>query len=220
MRPDNLEKRLRLVVITDAALAAPRTIEIVVEAALDAGAPTIQLRAKHASPRSVLETALRLRKLCDGTGALLIVNDRLDIALAASADGLHAGPDDLPLPELRRAAPRPFILGCSTDDPREARAAEAAGADYIGCGAVWTTTNKDVEGQAIGIGRLREVVRAVEIPVVGIGGVTAERAVEVARSGAAGVAVIGAVMAAADPGGEVRELLAAFRSRGFPLKHP
>ena len=209
---DHLERRLRLVVITDRALCRPRSVEDVVEAALAAGVRAIQLRCKEASARDLLQSARRLRELARSWGALLIVNDRVDVALAAGADGVHAGPDDLPVAELRRAAPPPFLVGCSTDDPEAARAAEAAGADYIGCGAVWATTSKDVQGEAIGVARLAEVVRAVRIPVVGIGGITMERVAEVARSGAAGVAVIGAVMSAGDPEQAARDLLTTFEA--------
>jgi thiamine-phosphate pyrophosphorylase len=140
-------------------------------------------------------------------GALLFVNDRVDVALAAEADGAHVGPTDLPLAALRRWVPSTFLLGYSTDDPDEARRAEAAGADYLGCGAVYRTRSKDVGDEAIGPTGLHRVARAVGIPVVGIGGITPERASELAATGAAGVAVMGAIMAADDPGGAVRDLL-------------
>lgn len=201
---------LRLIVLTDRELAAPRPVEDIVAACLAAGAPAIQLRDKNATARALLEQATRLLRLTRRHRALLFLNDRLDVALAAGADGVHLGPADLPIAAARRAAPPPFLIGYSTDDPAEARRAAAAGADYIGCGAVFGTTTKDVGGERIGLERLAQVVRAVDIPVIGIGGIGPENAAETLRTGAAGVAVIRAVMGAQDPGKAVRELLAAF----------
>lgn len=202
--------RLRLIVITDRPTAAPRSVEEVVRAALDAGAPSIQLRMKDAPPREVLETARRLRGPTRKAGALLFLNDRVDVALAADADGVHLGPRDLPVGPVRRAVGSDLLIGYSCDDPERARRAEAEGADYIGCGSVWRTDSKDVGEEAIGLERLDKVARSVSVPVVGIGGVTPERAARVARTRAAGCAVIGAVMGAADPGAAVMELLGAF----------
>lgn len=196
-------------VITDRRLAAPRAVRHVVVAALEAGARAIQLRDKEASARELYQQASELLPVVHGHGGLLLINDRLDVALAAGADGVHLGPDDLPVQVARRIAPPEFILGASTDDPAKARALAAEGASYIGCGAVFGTTSKDVGGERIGPDGLRAVARAVSIPVVGIGGITAANAAELAGTGAAGVAVIGAVMAAPDPAQAVRELLAA-----------
>ena len=206
---------LRLIVITDRALAAPRAVRAVVEAALAAGAPAIQLRDKDADAGALLESARALRVLTRRHGALLFVNDRVDVALAAGADGAHLGPDDLPIAAVRARVPAGFLLGYSTDDPAEARRAAAEGADYIGCGTVYGTTTKADAGEAIGLARLEEVALAVGVPVVAIGGITAERASEVARTAAAGVAVVGAVMGAADPGAVVRRLLAPFDARAL-----
>lgn len=203
---------LELIVITDAPMAAPRSIEDVVRAALAAGAPAVQLRDKRASARELFEQAVALRAITAEFGALLFVNDRLDVALAAGADGVHVGPDDLPLAAARRAAPRPFLIGTSTDDPEIARRAEQAGADYIGCGAVFGTTSKDVGGEQIGTAGLRRVVESVQIPVVGIGGVDTTNVHRVAAAGAAGAAVISAVMSSTDIARTVSELLAPFRT--------
>jgi thiamine-phosphate pyrophosphorylase len=210
MNQAGLREALRLVVITDRRLAAPRSVEQVVELALRAGAPCIQLREKNASPREILGLARRLRELTRHWGALLFLNDRFDIALAAGADGVHLGPDDLPVGAVRRVAPPGFIIGHSTDIPEVAQDAAAAGADYIGCGAVFPTATKKDAGRAIGLEGLQRVVQAVRIPVVGIGGITPQGAHSIARdTGAAGVAVVGAVMAAAEPGVVVEELVGA-----------
>lgn len=204
---------LRLIVITDAALARPRSIYDVVRAAVSAGAPAVQLRDKQASARDLFEQASELRAITAAHDALLFINDRLDVALAARADGVHLGPDDMPVQAARRAAPPGFLIGTSTDDPEYARAARDAGADYIGCGAVFGTTSKDVGGERIGADRLRMVVDAVDIPVIGIGGVNIDNASQVAETGAAGAAVIGAVMTADDVGAAVQRLLAPFAAR-------
>lgn len=201
---------LRLVVITDAKLAQPRTVEGIVRAALEAGAPAVQLRDKSASARELFEQAGRLREITLSFGASLFINDRLDVALAAGADGVHLGPGDMPVEAARRAAPHPFLIGWSTDDPEQAQIAEAAGANYLGCGAVFGTTSKDVADERIGTDALRRVVEAVRIPVVGIGGIDITNVNAVAATGAAGVAVIGAVMNAADVQAVVDALLQPF----------
>ncbi|MEZ4417812.1 MAG: thiamine phosphate synthase [Gemmatimonadota bacterium] len=205
MSPD----ALRLIVLTDRGLAGTRGVEAVVEAALEAGAPAIQLRDKGSSVRDSLKLAHRLRALTAAHDALLFVNDRFDLALAAQADGVHLGPDDLPVEAVRGVAPPGFLVGFSTDDPAVARAAERGGADYIGCGTVFETSHKQDAGAVIGPEGIRRVVDAVGIPVVAIGGIGPENVSRLRASGAAGVAVLGAVMAAPDPGTVTRRLLAA-----------
>ncbi len=211
----NLALSLRLIVITDARLAASRgrTVETVVQAALEAGARAVQLREKDAPARVLLERARRLRRMTREAGALLFVNDRADVALAVEADGVHLGPDDLPVVDVRRAVGDRLLLGYSTDDPDVARRAVEEGADYLGCGDVFGTGTKEDAGELIGLEGLARVVRAVPVPVVGIGGVTPERAAEVAATGAAGVAVIGAVMGSEDPGEAARRLMGPFEAR-------
>jgi thiamine-phosphate pyrophosphorylase len=211
-----LRQALRLIVITDAGLAGPRRVSRVVEDALRAGARAIQLRDKDASAGDLLRQARELRTLTRIWDALLFLNDRFDVALAAEADGVHLGPEDLPVEAVRGAAPTGFLIGASTDDPETARAVEAAGADYIGCGAVFPTSTKKDAGEVIGVEGLARVAASVTLPVIGIGGVTPGGARAIASgSGAAGVAVIGAVMGAEDPGALVRELLLP-----FPLHPP
>lgn len=214
--PVDLRDALRLIVITDAGLADPRSVEEVVEAALRGGARAIQLRDKGASARDLLAQARILRTLTRAWDALLFLNDRFDVALASRADGVHLGPDDLPVGAVRRVAPPGFLIGYSTDIPAVARRSATEGADYIGCGAVFPTTSKADAGVAIGVEGLARVAEAVEIPVVGIGGITPEGARGVAQgSRAAGVAVIGAVMGAPDPGEVVRALLCPFQGRSL-----
>jgi len=213
MSPTALRQRLRLIVITDVGLAAPRSVEDVVAAALQAGAPAIQLRDKHATARDLMLTARRMRDLTARYGSLLFVNDRVDVALAAGADGVHLGPDDLPVAAVRRSVPAGFLIGFSADEPSVAAAAVRDGADYIGCGAVYPTVNKPDAGPTIGVAGLERVATGLQVPCVGIGGITVDRVSEVAASRAAGVAVIGAVMGAGDSGEAVRLLLEPFEAR-------
>lgn len=189
--------------------ACGRPLTEVARACAEAGATAIQLRDKEADGRTLYERAVAMRETLAGLPALLLVNDRVDVALAAGADGAHLGPDDLPLAEARRLVPEDFLLGYSTDDPEEGRGAAAAGADYLGVGAVFGTRSKEgLAEEAIGPARVREVLRAAGLPGVGIGGIDAGNAAAVARTGA-GIAVLGAVMEAPDPGAAVRRLLEA-----------
>lgn len=196
-----------LMVITHPRPACGRPLERVVAECVDAGAPAIQLRDKTANSRALAATAARLRAITRSAGATLIVNDRLDVALATGADGVHLGPDDLPVAAARDIAPPDLIVGYSTDDPQEARRAAAAGADYLGVGAVFGTRSKPgLANEAIGPGRVRLVREAGRLPCLGIGGITPQNAPAVLATGA-GIAVLSAVMAASDPGAVVRDLL-------------
>ncbi len=188
---------LRLYVITDATFRG-RTHEEVARAALEGGATVLQFREKRASTRALYETALRLRRLCAEFGVPFIVNDRVDIALAVDADGVHVGPDDLPVAVARRILGPHRIVGASAGTVEEALQAQEEGANYLGVGAIYATGTKPDAGAPIGPQALREIVRAVRIPVVGIGGISVHNLAEVIGAGAAGVAVISAVAAAED----------------------
>jgi thiamine-phosphate pyrophosphorylase len=201
---------LRLMVVSDRRLAEPRTVLEVVEAALAAGTPAIQLRDKEASAAELFSQARALLPAVRIAGALLFINDRVDVALAVGADGVHIGPSDIPVADVRRIVPPHFLIGYSTDDAARARAAEADGASYIGCGAVFGTATKEVGDEAIGVDRLDEVAAAVQIPVIGIGGIRPGNVARVAATRAAGAAVVGAVMSAADVSRAVRALLGAW----------
>lgn len=208
-RRDSLHRRLRVLVITSPRPAGGRPLLDVLADCVAAGATAIQLRDKRASARDLVALARATRTVVGDAPVLLTVNDRLDVALAAGADGVHLGPDDLPVDAARRVAPPPFVIGYSTDDPDEARVATRAGADYLGVGAVYGTTSKaGLADEAIGPDRVRAVRRASGLPCVGVGGVTPANAAAIFRTGA-GVAVLSAVMDAPDPGAVVRALLAA-----------
>ena len=159
------------------------------------------------SARDLSELTRPLVAMAREHGSLLFVNDRTDVALATGAHGVHVGPDDLPVPAVRGGVPDDFLVGSSTDDPEEAVRLAEEGASYIGCGTVYETSNKSGTGDVIGVPGLTRVVEAVEIPVVGIGGITMDRVQDVMTSGCAGVAVIGAVMGAPSAAQAVRDLL-------------
>jgi len=205
--PERLRAALRVYVITDQALARGRSQAALVAQALEGGATAVQLRWKSGPLRDAIELGRVLRQLCRAAGALFIVNDRLDLALAVEADGVHLGVTDLPVAEARRLASDDLVIGFSPETLEQAQQAEAAGADYLGVGPIYATTTKPDAGAPVGVAQLQAIVQRVQIPVVGIGGITAANAAEVIRAGAAGVAVIAAVFGAED----VRGATAALR---------
>lgn len=204
---DDLRSRLRLMVVTDPDCGPGRGVVDVVRAALRGGAPAIQLRMKDAPAREMAEAARALLAETRAAGALLFINDRVDVALAAGADGAHVGQDDLPVEPARALVPPGFLLGVSAETVELARQAQSDGADYVGVGPVYATGSKADAGDAVGAARIAEVAAAVRIPVVGIGGITIANAPPVIEAGAAGIAVISAVMRADDPESAVRALL-------------
>lgn len=206
---DRLRRGLRLYVLVDARPAGGRTAAETAAAAIAGGATAIQLRAKQSSAAEQLDAARALAPLCRSKNVLFFVNDRLDVALAAGADGVHLGQDDLPAAEARRLAGPSFIIGISAETPDEARAARAAGADYLGVGPMFVTKTKADAGAPVGPARITLLRRAVNMPMVGIGGITAENAGEVIAAGADGVSVISAVTGADDVEGAARRLAAA-----------
>jgi len=180
----------------------------VVAACLEAGCRAVQLRDKQATAADLYRQALDLVPLAEEHGALLIVNDRFDVALAAGAHGVHLGPDDMPVRSVRTRVPEAFLLGYSTDDPAAGREAARAGATYLGVGAVYGTSSKaGLEDEAVGPARVGEVALASGLPCVGIGGIRPGNAGAVAARGG-GVAVLSAVMQAERPGDVVSALLA------------
>ncbi|HEX2571419.1 MAG TPA: thiamine phosphate synthase [Polyangia bacterium] len=177
------------------------------------GARVLQLRMKGADAAAVLAVVDELRPLCRQKDLLFIVNDRLDVALAGGADGVHLGQDDLPLAEARRLAPAGFRIGISTHNLAQARAAAAGGADYIGFGPVFPTASKQDPDPVVGVAQLAEVCRTVSVPVVAIGGITRATVRDVVRAGAAAAALIGDVNhpAVEDPGAWMDAVTAAAR---------
>ncbi|GAB3353613.1 thiamine phosphate synthase [Modestobacter lapidis] len=180
-----------------------------VAAAVSAGAPVVQVRAKDCTDRVLHDFARRVVEICAPAGATCLVNDRVDVALAVGADGTHLGAEDLPLDAARRVAGPGHLLGGTARDPERAAALVAQGADYLGVGPAWPTTTKTGLPDALGAARIGAVAAAVAVPVIAIGGVTADRVAELVAVGAAGVAVVSAVSAAPDPAAATRELLDA-----------
>jgi thiamine-phosphate pyrophosphorylase len=210
-----LPGRLYAIVGPDAARPDPVATA---RAMLDGGARIVQLRWKSASTRELLRAAEAIRELTRDAGAWLVVDDRLDVALACDADGVHLGKEDLPAPAARRILGS-RILGVSTHDVAQAREAEAAGASYIGFGPVFATASKATGYDPRGLDRLREIRRAVRLPIVAIGGVDAERAASVLEAGADAAAMISALTIADDVAATVRAIIASLDSarRSEPL---
>jgi len=181
---------------------------------LAAGVSVLQLRAKTMPAGEMLALARAMARLCREQGAAFIVNDRADVALAAGADGVHLGQDDLPTAVARGLAPPEFIIGVSTHSPEEATAAQRAGADYVAFGAMYPTATKSQVTAPQGPERLKAVVEAVRLPVIAIGGITLARLPEIKAAGAAGAAVISAIIGAPDPGAAAAKMLAAWQQAG------
>lgn len=200
----NLETYL----ITQEDLSAGRSTAEIVDAAIAGGIDVVQVREKEAAARKQLEIARDLREPTAEAGVPLVVNDRVDVAVAADADGVHLGDSDLPVSVAREQLGDDAIIGRSVASVDDAREAEAAGADYLGAGAVFSTDSKDVDEdkRSIGLDVLREIDAAVDVPFVGIGGVTHDNAADVVAAGADGVAVISAITLAEDPERATREL--------------
>jgi thiamine-phosphate pyrophosphorylase len=196
----------RLHVLTDAR-AGRDALQIAAEA-LRAGAPVVQLRIKGVPDRHLYELGLRLVAACHAHGALCLVNDRVDIALAIGADGTHLGADDLPVAAARRIAGPEHIIGGTAREPVRAAQLVAEGATYLGVGPAFATSTKDGLPEPIGPAGIGAVASAVAVPVIAIGGVTTANVAALRAAGAHGVAVVTEVSDAADPGEATRRLLA------------
>jgi thiamine-phosphate diphosphorylase len=208
MSDSRLTDHLRLYLVAGTA-DAPNGLLETVEAALLGGVTAVQLREKSSTDLETLRLAERLRELCNEHDATLFLNDRVDIALAAGADGVHLGVDDLPIPVARRLSNDQFVIGFSPDTDTGARSAKFEGASYLGVGPVFGTASKSDAGPAIGISILKRRGFVAELPVIGIGGIDATNAASVIRAGAAGVAVMSAILRAEDPKAAAAELRSA-----------
>jgi len=195
-----------LYLCTDRSLLAGRSLLKSVEEAIEGGVTIIQLREKDISSREFYDTAIELLNLTNRFDIPLIINDRLDIALATGAAGVHLGQEDLPLCPARLLAGNDLIIGVSAHNPAEAIRAEQEGAEYIGAGAVFQTGTKAGAG-VIGPEGLAEIVKSVKIPVVGIGGINRDNISLVNATGAAGAAVISAILSGNDIRKAAEELI-------------
>lgn len=211
-----------LYVVTDEAVSGGRSHLECVREAVAGGADAVQLREKERSDGEILAIAAEIRAVTARSGTLFLVNDRLDIALAAGADGVHLGQSDLPIAVARRLAPRPFLIGASVGSAGEAIQAERDGADYVAVSPVFPTGSKEDAGPAHGLEAVAAVRRSVRIPVIGIGGIGPANAAEVIQAGADGCAVISAVVGHPDMADAARSLRGivlralADRSNGSP----
>ena len=200
-----------LYVVLDRAAARGRHLEEILDATIAGGCRMVQLREKEWPSGRLLSLAERLRDRCRRAGVTFIVNDRVDLAVAVGADGVHLGQDDLPIRAARPLLRPGMVLGRSTHSIAQAREAQAEGADYIAVGSMFPTQTKP-DFELVGPALLRTVRPETKAPLIGIGGITRENVAQVIRAGADGVAVISAVCGAPDPAAATREFVAAIRA--------
>ena len=208
-----------LYVVTDSDLSKGRTDAEVARLAYEGGADAVQLRMKHSDGREMLEQALEIRKVADEYCRFFFVNDRVDIALASGADGVHLGQSDIPLEVARDLMGETAIIGISVDNVEQAVAAAEGGADYIGIGAIFNTSTKPDAKQGVGLGAIYEIRQAVNIPIVAIGGINRGNIQDVVRAGADAAAVVSAVVAQDDirsAAHELRDLILKVRPHVRP----
>lgn len=198
MKLQNIDYSLYLV--TDRGLARGRSTLEIVKAAVDGGATVVQLREKDCSTREFIEQALAIKEFLKARRVPLIINDRLDVAQAVKADGVHLGQTDMPLEMAKGILGDSMIIGISAESLKDAVTAEKGGADYLGVSPIYATPTKTDTAPPLGLAGLQKIRKAVRLPLVGIGGLNRENSAEVIRSGADGVAVVSAIVAADDPG--------------------
>jgi thiamine-phosphate pyrophosphorylase len=205
----SLRARLRLYLVTDQAQTRGRSLIAVVEDALRGGVRAVQLRERDLDTRALTVLARQLRALTRAYDALLLINDRIDIALACEADGVHLPAHSFAVADARTVCGPTRLIGVSTHQEYEVSAAAHAGADFVAFGPVYETPSKQRYGAPVGLDALTSATRC-GIPVLAIGGITTERVAEVRACGAAGVAVIRAILAAEDPQAAATALLRHF----------
>jgi len=194
-----MKKIGRLHILTDV-LLQPRFSHLeLAELAVAGGADTIQFRQKSGATKEMVHLARQMQALCQRAGVSFIVNDRVDVALAVQADGVHLGQDDFPIPLARKLMGSRALIGGSASTLEEARKCFLEGADYVGFGPVFPTTSKEDAGPAGGLDLLEQVIREIPLPVVAIGGINRDNTLQVMRSGVHGIAVISAVCCQKNP---------------------
>ena len=198
---------LRLYLVTDRPLALGRDLEWVVREAVAGGVTMVQLREKDLDTRSFIGLGRALKRLLAPTGVPLLVNDRVDVALAVGADGVHLGQSDMPYADARRLLGADSIIGLSVENLQEAEDANALDVDYIAVSPVYLTATKTDTAAAFGLEGVRKVAAVSRHPLVGIGGMNSRTAGEVVRAGADGVAVVSGIMSAPDPRAAAAELI-------------
>ncbi len=198
MNKQNIDYSLYLV--TDRGLARGRSTLAIVTAAVSGGVTCVQLREKDCSTLEFIEQALAIKNFLETRQVPLIINDRMDVALAVAADGVHLGQSDMPLEMARKIAGRSILIGISAESVQDAVEAERGGADYLGVSPIYATPTKSDTAPPLGLEGLQEIRKRVKIPLVAIGGLNNSNASEVIRQGADGVAIVSAIVAADDPG--------------------
>ena len=193
--------------VTDRGLSRGRTTLDIVRAAIKGGVSCVQLREKTCGTRQFIEEAMAIRSLLARHNVPLIINDRVDVALAVKADGVHLGQQDMSCRMARQLLPESMLIGISAESLGDAVAAEKEGADYIGVSPIYATPTKTDTGTPLGLNGLRSIRAQVNIPLVGIGGLNADNAGAVIQNGADGVAVVSAIVAADDPAAATRNLV-------------
>ena len=201
----------RLYFLTDRALSKKGNVEDV-RAALEGGVRIVQYREKTLSLRDQIREALRIKALCRLAGATFIVNDRVDLALAVEADGVHLGQEDMPMEIARRLMGQDKLIGITVHNGMETLEAVADGADYLGVSPIFATNTKADAGAPIGLEGLREIRAQVKLPIVGIGGITEENARQVLEAGADSVCAISAIVTREDVETGVREWILELRN--------
>ena len=191
------ENMLLLYAVTDQAWVGKQTLLEQIEAALKGGATIVQLREKTLDEDSFVEEAIQARDLCHKYNVPLIINDNVEVAIKSGADGVHVGIEDAPVAEIRKRVSADFIIGATCKTVEQAKIAEAAGADYMGVGAVFPSPTK-TNAVRITNAQLREIVSSVSIPAVAIGGISYDNVCEIKGSSVSGVAVVSAIFGAED----------------------
>jgi thiamine-phosphate pyrophosphorylase len=192
--------------VTDPVLVGTRSLTEVVSGAIRGGVRVVQYRDKDASTRIMVTVAAALASLCRRTGAAFLVNDRIDVALAVDADGVHVGQNDMPVAMARRLLGPDKLLGVSVHNEDELRRAELDGADHVSLSPIFATATKPDHQKPLGLDRVRSLARAAQVPVIAIGGIHAGNAADVIRAGAQGICVVSAIIGAPDPEQAAREL--------------
>ncbi len=206
----------RLCLVTDRELMQGRSIETVIAAAIRGGVGIVQLREKTCATREFVELARRVRALLEGSGVPLLINDRVDVALAAGADGVHVGQNDMMVADVRRLMGARAIIGLSVETMQQVTEAEEYAVDYLGVSPVYSTPTKLDTITEWGLNGLRRLQSVSHHPLIAIGGINSENAAGVIKAGASGIAVVSAICAAADPESAARKL----RQMVSPAGHP
>ena len=202
---------LSLYLVTDRGLSLGRSTVDIVRAAVAGGVTCVQLREKECSTRQFVAEARAVREVLTGTGIPLIINDRIDVALAVGADGVHLGQTDMLIADARRMVGKDMLIGISAECVDDAVRAESEGADYVGISPVFSTPTKTDTAPALGLDGVARIRAAVSLPLVGIGGIGPGNAAGVIRAGCDGVAVVSAIVSAPDPRKAAAELKTIIR---------